>query len=62
MTTLFDGFYQMGFVARDLDRATKALAESHGITRFRRKRASGRRGPGVLDRLTRPPAAAMIAA
>lgn len=40
MTTLFDGFYQMGFVARDLDRATKALAESHGITRFRRKRAS----------------------
>ncbi|SCW60017.1 Glyoxalase/Bleomycin resistance protein/Dioxygenase superfamily protein [Sphingobium faniae] len=40
MTTLFDGFYQMGFVARDLDRATQALGESHGIHRFRRKQAS----------------------
>lgn len=40
MTTLFDGFYQMGFVARDLDRATQALARSHGISRFRRKRTS----------------------
>lgn len=40
MNTLFDGFYQMGFVARDLDRATKALAASHGITRFRRKATS----------------------
>lgn len=40
MTTLFDGFYQMGFVARDLDRATEALSRRHGVTRFRRKRAS----------------------
>lgn len=40
MTTLFDNFYQMGFVARDLDRATEALGRSHGIKRFRRKRAS----------------------
>lgn len=40
MTTLFDGFYQMGFVARDLDRATEALARTQGVTRFRRKTAS----------------------
>lgn len=40
MGTLFDGFYQFGYVARDLDRATAALSDSHGIDRFRRKRAS----------------------
>jgi hypothetical protein len=40
MTTLFDGFYQMGFVARDLERATETLGKSHGVTRFRRKHAS----------------------
>jgi len=40
MTTLFDGFYQMGFVARDLDRAIEALGRSHGVTRFRRRMAS----------------------
>ncbi|KEQ53191.1 VOC family protein [Sphingobium chlorophenolicum] len=38
--TLFDGFYQMGFVARDLDRATAALGQRFGITHFRRKRSS----------------------
>lgn len=40
MSTLFDGFYQMGFVARDLDRATQVLGKTHGVTRFRRKRTS----------------------
>lgn len=40
MTGLFDGFYQMGFVARDLDRATEALGRIHGVTRFRRKQSS----------------------
>ena len=40
MAILLDGFYQMGFVACDLDRATHALAESYGITRFRRKQSS----------------------
>ncbi|WP_052757407.1 VOC family protein [Sphingobium chungbukense] len=40
MTTLFDGFYQMGFVARDLDQATAALGKRFGVKHFRRKRAS----------------------
>lgn len=40
MTTLFDGFYQMGFVARDLDQATEALGRRFGIASFRRKRSS----------------------
>lgn len=38
MTTLFDGFFQLGFVARDIDRATAAIGERFGIPRFRRKR------------------------
>jgi hypothetical protein len=33
-------FYQMGFVARDLDRATEAMGRRFGVTRFRRKRSS----------------------
>lgn len=33
-------FYQMGFVASDLDGATEALAKRFGIARFRRKAAS----------------------
>ena len=40
MATLFDGFYQMGFVARNLDQATDALARRFGIRRFRRKASS----------------------
>ncbi|TAL04717.1 MAG: hypothetical protein EPO08_00535 [Rhodospirillaceae bacterium] len=34
---LFDGFYQLGFVARILDKAVCALGTRYGITRFRRK-------------------------
>jgi hypothetical protein len=37
--TLFDGFYQMGFVARDLDRAVAALGMRYGLSHFRQKRA-----------------------
>ena len=33
-------FYQMGFIATDLDRATERLARDHGIHRFRRKQTS----------------------
>lgn len=40
MTSLFDGFYQMGFVARDLDQAIATFGRVHGVTRFRRKQAS----------------------
>ena len=40
MTGLFENFYQMGFVARDLDRATESLGRIHGVTQWRRKRAS----------------------
>jgi len=38
--TLFDGFYQLGFVARNLDRAVEALGERYGVRIFRRKQAS----------------------
>lgn len=34
----FAGFYQLGFIGRDLDRATARLAARYGIERFRRKR------------------------
>lgn len=37
---MFDGFYQFGFVARDLDRACVMLGRRFGVTRFRRKRTS----------------------
>lgn len=40
MSTLFDGFFQLGFVARDLDCAIDRLGRTHGITHFRRKQAS----------------------
>ena len=33
-------FYQMGFIATDLERATERLARDHGIHRFRRKQTS----------------------
>lgn len=38
MATLFDGFFQLGFVARDIDGATSAIAERFGVRQFRRKR------------------------
>ncbi|GAC1572099.1 MAG: hypothetical protein NVS3B5_00750 [Sphingomicrobium sp.] len=34
------GFYQLGFVARDLDHAVAALGDRFGIMQFRRRRAS----------------------
>ncbi|QTH22620.1 VOC family protein [Rhizorhabdus wittichii] len=34
------GFYQFGFVTRDLDAATARLGERYGIARFRRKQAN----------------------
>ena len=34
----FAGFYQLGFIGRDLDRATARLAARYGIERVRRKR------------------------
>lgn len=37
--TRFEGFYQLGFVARDLDRAMAMLSMRYGVTRFREKRA-----------------------
>lgn len=40
MATLFDNFYQMGFIARDLDAATAMMGRTHGVTRWRRKRSS----------------------
>lgn len=40
MTTLLCGFYQMGFVARDLDHALMTLGNRYGVARFRRKRSS----------------------
>lgn len=40
MTGLFDNFYQMGFVAGDLDRATAMLGQVHGVRQWRRKRSS----------------------
>jgi len=33
-------FYQMSFIARDLDRATEALSRRFGITRFRRRQSA----------------------
>lgn len=39
MPTHFDGFYQLGFVARDRDAATAMLSERYGITDWRRKSA-----------------------
>jgi hypothetical protein len=29
MPTMFDGFYQIGFIARDLDRAVLSLSDRH---------------------------------
>lgn len=40
MTTLFDGFYQMGYVARDIGRAIEIFARVHGVRNFRRKSAA----------------------
>jgi hypothetical protein len=40
MTSLFEGFYQLGFVARDLDAAIRHLGERYGVTRWRRKESS----------------------
>jgi Glyoxalase/Bleomycin resistance protein/Dioxygenase superfamily len=40
MPTMFDGFYQIGFIARDLERAVALLTERYGIGKFRRSRAS----------------------
>ncbi len=34
------GFYQFGYVTRDLDAAVVTLAEQFGVTRYRRKRSS----------------------
>jgi hypothetical protein len=39
MPTMFDGFYQIGFMSRDLDRAVALLTRRPGIRRFRRRRA-----------------------
>jgi hypothetical protein len=39
MPTMFDGFYQIGFIARDLDRAVATLGRRLGISRFRHRRA-----------------------
>ncbi len=36
----FTGFYQLGFIGVDLDRATAKLAARHGIEKWRRKRHS----------------------
>ena len=35
MVSLFDNFYQMGFVARDLEKATAAMARFHGVSKWR---------------------------
>ena len=40
MFTMFNGFHQFGFVARDLGYATAMLGERYGVTTFRRKRLS----------------------
>lgn len=40
MTSLFEGFYQLGFVARNLDAATRHLGERYGVTSWRRKETS----------------------
>ncbi len=40
MSTFFNGFYQFGFVAHDLDEAIAALADRFGVRRFRRKQSS----------------------
>ena len=40
--TQFDGFYQMGFVTRDLDQAVQLLSDRYGVARFREKRADPR--------------------
>jgi hypothetical protein len=39
MPTMFDGFYQIGFIARDLDRAVALLGRRPGISMFRHRRA-----------------------
>lgn len=64
MATLFDGFYQMGFVATDLDRATAALARRFGIEKFRRRRAAewmesahGWAGPVMIELIALQPGA-----
>lgn len=36
--TVFEGFYQLGFVARDLELATAALGQRYGVKRFRTRR------------------------
>jgi hypothetical protein len=37
MATLFDGFYQMGFVVADIAAAMETLGRVHGVTRFRHR-------------------------
>jgi hypothetical protein len=38
--TLFDGFYQLGFVARGLDAAMAALGRRFGVSRFRQRQTN----------------------
>lgn len=38
--SVFGGFFQLGFVALDLDAATKMLAQRYGIQKFRRQRST----------------------
>lgn len=40
MATMFKGFFQLGFVARDLEGATAMLSRRYGVERFRRRRAT----------------------
>ena len=51
MFTMFNGFHQFGFVARDLGHATAMLGERYGVTQFRRKRPQ----PAVSSRWRLPP-------
>lgn len=38
---LFSGFFQMGYVCRDMDRALAQFASRHGVGQFRRKPPAG---------------------
>lgn len=38
---LFSGFFQLGFVCRDMDRAIARFGQRHGVTKFRRKPPAG---------------------
>ncbi len=38
---LFTGFFQMGYVCRDMDRAVAYFAARHGVTKFRRRPPAG---------------------